>query len=368
MAVSERRLNSSQRTTSLAAGGRLDIDLRAVTANYRSLARLAAGRCGAVLKADAYGLGMDRLASALAAGGCRDFFVATLDEALRLRQRLPDATIHVFNGPPPGLSGAFVAARLVPVLNTPAQVREWAAAGGGAACQLHIDTGMCRLGMTPEEFHTLDKGLLRRLGLVGLMTHLACAEDPGHPLNRQQLATFRALAAALPDLPLSINNSAGLLLGEAFADALARPGIALYGGRIAGRAPVSEVVRLYGRVLQINVIDRPRSVGYGATATVSPPARLATLGVGYADGYPRSLSGCGHALLDGRRLPVIGRVSMDATVVDVSSLPAARVRPGDWLPLLGDGIDLDELAERAGTIAYELLTGLGARLERRYLG
>ncbi|RMF96504.1 MAG: alanine racemase [Gammaproteobacteria bacterium] len=366
MAVSETISATGQATAGLAAGGRLDIDLRAIAANYRALTRLAAGRCGAVVKADAYGLGMRRVAPALAAAGCRDFFVATLDEGLALRARLPEAAIYVFNGQPPGAARRFIEARLVPVLNTPAQLADWSEAGGGP-CWLHIDTGMCRLGLSPAEFQALDRSRLRRIGLSGLMTHLACAEEPAHPLNRQQLAEFRSLAATLPGLPLSIGNSAGLLLGGAFADDLARPGIALYGGRIDGRAPVREVLQLSGRVLQINVIDRPRSVGYGATATVAPPARLATVGVGYADGYLRSLGNAGFAVHAGRRLPLVGRVSMDALVVDVSSLPADGLRPGDWLTLLGGGLGIDELAALAGTIAYELLTGLGPRLARRYV-
>jgi alanine racemase len=350
---------------------RLTIDLGALAGNYRVLAQLAApSEVAAVVKADAYGLGLRPVAERLAAVGCRSFFVTTADEGLRLRRLLPDGRVFVLNGAGPAI-GACREARLIPVLNTLADVRAWAAHGAGAPAALQLDTGITRAGLDARDVERLaaDPALLAALRLELLLTHLACADDPPHPLNAAQVARFAALRARLPAVPTSIGNSAGTLLGPDYRGDVVRPGIALYGGRpfLTGKNPMRPVVRLEARVLQIRELSEDAWVGYGATWHARAPARIATLGAGYADGYPRALGGRGFAFAAGRRLPVVGRVSMDLTTVDVTELAPAALGPGDYVDLLGGGVPLDEAAALAGTISYELLTRLAPRLERRWL-
>ena len=360
------------------AGGVLTIDLDAIAANWRSLAgRLGEGvRCAAVVKADAYGLGMAEVAPALAAAGCDIFFVAQLDEGLALRRILPGAEIAVLAAPVAGAEGEYRTGRLLPVLNSLADLDAWrrqAQGGEAPPAMLHVDTGMARLGLSGPEFDRLaaEPERLRGVPLAGVMSHLACADEPEHPLNAEQLAAFRAAIARLPvRAPASLANSSGIFLGADYHFDLARPGIALYGGNpVPGRPnPMRPVLRLQGRILQIREVDRPLSVGYGAAATVRPPARLATVSVGYADGYLRSLSGRGHAWAGGVRVPVIGRVSMDLVVFDITGVPAEAARAGAFVDLIGPGQSVDELAAEAGTISYEILTSLGSRYRRRYIG
>ncbi len=358
----------------LSAGGVVTVDLGALVDNYRSIGRLAAGsRCAAVVKADAYGLGMRPVSRALSDAGCDAFFVATVAEGRELREELPGVTIYVLEGPG-GFDavGALRDASLVPVLNSIDQIRVWSNPVQPAACVLHLDTGMSRLGLTPEEVGQLagSDSLLSGLRIEYVMTHLACADEPGNPANTEQLRLFDSLRSALPVAATSIGNSGGVLLGSRYCGDLVRPGIALYGGNpVSGSAsPFREVVGLYGRVLQLREISRPTPVGYGALHTVRPPARLATLGLGYADGYPRSLGGRGFAVVAGTRVPVVGAVSMDSLVVDVTAVEPDAIRVDDAVQLLGGGIDLAEVAALAGTIDYEILTGLSRRLSRRYHG
>ena len=265
-----------------------------------------------------------------------------------------------------------VTARLVPVLNTIAEVREWVAKAGRAPAALQLDTGMMRAGLGAEEVGALaaEVGLVGGLGLELVMTHLACADEPGHPLNPLQLERFAALRARLPPAPTSISNSAGTLLGGAFRGDLVRPGLALYGGRplAHGLNPMREVVRLAARVLQVRDLSPSATVGYGASWRTDGPCRIATVGAGYADGYPRALGNQGFASAAGHRVPVVGRVSMDLTTLDVTALPAGLLAVGDTVDLLGGGVPLEEAAELAGTISHEILVRLSTRLERRYLG
>lgn len=355
-------------------GGLVTVDLDALAANYRTLAALAApAACAAVVKANAYGLGLAPASRALAAAGCRHFFVANLDEGEALRQVLPEATIYVLNGISSIACGRrMLAAGLVPVINSLAQLDAWSALQPGKPCVLHIDTGMNRLGMSAAEVAMLgaDSGRLARLQIACVMTHLACADEPARPDNARQLERFHALRSKLPEAPTSIANSAGVLLGDEFHGDLVRPGIGLYGGAPAPGRDVAlrEVVALFGHVLQIREVSAPASVGYGATWSVEPPARLATLGLGYADGYPRVLGNVASALVGDQRVPVVGRVSMDSLIVDISTLPEGMLQPGDRVQLLGGGLSLEEVAGWAGTISYELLTGLGRRLEWCYSG
>ena len=348
----------TQQTGMVAPPGRLRIDLDAVVGNWRKLDALAPS--AGVVKADAYGLGMDRVAPALRRAGCRSFFVAGLDEGAALRTLLPDAEIAVLSAPVEGFQPVYREYRLLPVLNHAGDLAAWP----DEDAVLHIDTGMTRLGLDPTDAAALDR---RRFRLV--MSHLACADEPAHPLNETQRRLFAELAARF-DAPASLANSSGIFLGAGYRFDLARPGAALYGLNPTpdGPNPMQPVVRLEARVLQVREVDRPLTVGYGAASEVRAGQRLATVAAGYADGYLRAASPRAGASLHGQRVPLIGRVSMDSIVLDVTGLPRGSVKPGDWAVLIGEGMDADELADAAGTIGYEFLTSLGARYARTYTG
>jgi alanine racemase len=346
----------------------LRVDLDALARNYRKLrASAEPAECAAVVKANAYGLGVERVARRLEREGCRTFFVATLAEARELRAILGGAEIYVFEGAVDG-AGAATLAQLEarPVLNTLEQVELWK---GRAPAALHLDTGMNRLGLGEADVDALANRRDLTAGIALVMTHLACADEPEHPQNREQLERFERLRARLPAAPTSIGNSAGTLLGGPFRGDLVRPGIALYGGNaFSDRSnPMEAVVTLAAPILQLRELDEPQPVGYGATYVASPPARLAVVGIGYADGYPRNLGNVGIAAVNQRRVPVVGRVSMDLICVDVGALPRNSVRAGDLAELIGPTVGLDEVAAAAGTISYEILTGLGRRVEREYV-
>ena len=350
---------------------RLTIDLEAIATNYAELAAVAApALVAAVVKANAYGLGMLPVAARLRAAGCRSFFVATPDEGLALRAADAAARVFVLAGAGAAAVPALVGAGLVPVLNTLEEIHDWSTHAGGAPAALHLDTGMMRLGLDEREVERLCAlpALLAALKLELVMTHLACADEPEHPQNAAQLALFETLCARLPAAPRSIGNSAGMLLGPAYRGDLVRPGIALYGGRPFARGPnpMRPVARLEARVLQIHVVQRDATVGYGATHVARAPSRLATVGAGYADGYPRALGGRGYAWAAGHAVPVVGRVSMDLTTLDVSDLPAGALAVGDWVDLVGGGVPLEEVARLAGTANYEVLTRVTARAQRHY--
>ena len=350
---------------------RITIDLAKLVANFATLRALAgSAEVAAVVKANAYGLGMGAVAARLVAEGCRTFFVSTLVEGMELRRLQDSVRIFVLNEMPAGSLPLFTHHRLLPVLNTLDELRAWAARAAGAPAALQIDTGMTRAGLSVEDLEVLRQAaeLKSSLNLVLVMSHLACADEAAHPMNIQQLERFGALRQHWPQVPWSIANSAGIFLGPRFHGDLVRPGIALYGGRpaAAGVNPMAEVVRLEGRVLQIRALAAPASVGYGATQRVSPPARIATIGLGYADGYPRSLSGRGFALCNGQRASLIGRVSMDLLTLDVSNAAHARLTVGEYVTLIGGGAALEEVAALAGTVNYELLTNLSRRADRIY--
>ena len=355
----------------------LTIDLGAIAANYRRLCReLRKAGCAAVVKADAYGLGAVRVAPVLAAAGCRHFFVAHLNEAIAIRAVLPKATaIYVLNGLLRGEEKDFRRGRFIPVLNDTAQVAHWAkvarATRTALPAVLHVDTGMSRLGLAEAEAMALaaDRPRLAGLDLRYVMSHLAVSDEPAHELNRTQLAAFARVRAAFPDIPASLANSSGIFLGPAYHFDLVRPGSALFGiNPLPGRPnPLRQAVRLQGKILQIHDVDPPRTVGYGATHRVASRTRIATVAAGYADGWPRSLSNRGSAYLGDVRVPVIGRVSMDLLTLDITHVPAA-IRPGAMVELLGDRLPVDDVAEAAGTIGYEILTRLGHRYHRVYRG
>jgi len=363
-------------TQSQLYGGVLTVDLDALASNFKLLQAAArSAECGATVKADAYGLGLEPVAKRLAREGCRRFFVATLGEGVTLRAWLPDASIYVFDGVEAGGEAEFVRHQLVPVLNSLPQMQRWSVHAqrvqSPLRCALHIDTGMNRLGMSEQEVAVLEhaRWYFDGIALDHVMTHLACADQPEHPLNARQIELFDRLRARLPAAPTSIGNSAATLMGGAYCGDIVRPGIALYGGNpFADREhPLREVVRLTARVIQVRELVREQSVGYGATCTLPAGTRLATVSVGYADGYLRSFGNCGVAAVAGVRVPVVGRVSMDLITLDVTALPSSAVQSGTPVELVGGAVPIDELARAAGTISYEILSSLGARLQRVYV-
>ena len=360
-----------------AARAELQIDLDAVAANWRLIRdAVAPAAAGAVVKADGYGLGAVPIALRLCAEGCDEFFVASADEALALRMHLPaGARIYVFAGVQTATAALLADAGVIPVLNDAPQLACWRAVaqteGRVLPAALHVDTGMSRLGFAGASLRQLvaDASALSGIDLQLLMTHLACADVPENPRNAAQLARFTAARALFPHLRTSIGNSAGALGGASTRGQLVRPGIALYGsnpfadGRICG---LQEVARLDVPVLQVRELRPGETVGYGATYTTTRDTRIATVALGYADGYMRSLSGRGWGVLRSQPVPVVGRISMDLTTFDITNI-ADEVRPGEMITVLGGGVDVDALASAAGTLSYEVFTRLGSRLQRRYL-
>lgn len=341
---------------------RLCVDLRALRANYRFIAS-AAPAAGAVVKANAYGFGAAEVARALCAEGCSDFFVATLAEGLALRQSVAEGNVYVFAGPLDAAEARDMAAQaLTPVLNDAAQVARW---------QLHrqlpvavqVDTGMHRLGFPSS---ALEPSLFAGLNVALVMSHLANADELGHPLNQRQVERFRKAAALFPGAATSLGNSGGVLIGA--VEGLARPGIALYGGNPLSvpRNPMRPVARLEARVVALRTVPAGEAVGYGSAYVVDGETQLAVLGIGYADGIRRCLQGA-EVAYRGTRLPLVARVSMDMMHVDVTAV-AGRIALGDWVEIFGGEVALEEVAVWANTINYEILTGIGPRVPRCYLG
>lgn len=340
---------------------RLRISRRAFTANYHRFRAAAGGTVGAVVKADGYGLGALPLARALVDAGCRHLFVARAAEGLALRRELAEPSVYVFEGALPDTAETLAAQRLIPVLNSPAQLALWAPRSQDPVA-VHVDTGMNRLGFPANVGADIFKGF--HIGL--LITHLACADEPDHPLNALQLERIGALRARFPGVPMSIGNSAGILNGADFQGDLARPGIGLYGGNPwADRPnPMQPVATLEAQVVQMRDLAAGEAVGYGASHRAEAPMRLAVVGIGYGDGLPRLLSNRGELHAKGRRCPIVGRVSMDLTTVDATG---ADLAPGDWMEAFGANLPVDEVAAKADTLAYELLTGIRPRVARLYV-
>jgi alanine racemase len=358
-------------------GALLEIDLAGIAANWHLLCeRASPAACAAVVKADAYGLGAAPVGATLAAAGCRRFFVATLDEAIALRAALPGTCeIAVLNGPVSGSAAEFAEHRLIPVLNDPGQIAEWEALGsrvGALPAMLQIDTGMARLGLTPREFDRFAAGLpdSAPIGWCALISHLGCADMRDHPQNEAQRHRFVAARARLPGWPGSLAASSGIFLGPRFHFDFVRPGAALYGVNPQPGAsnPLRQIIRLRARILQIRDVDAGQPVGYGAAHVMAAASRLATVAVGYADGWLRSLSHRGSGFVGGSRVPLLGRVSMDLAIFDVSAADPALARPGGFIELLSDTHGVDAAGEEAGTIGYEILTALGRRYHRIYRG
>lgn len=357
-----------------AAGLTLTIDLGALAANWKRLAALASpAECAAVVKADAYGIGIGAAVPALWAAGCRTFFVALPEEGARVRAAAPDAAIYVLNGFLADWSETFRNASLRPVLSTFASIEAWAQHSPGKPSAIQVDTGMNRLGLSLHEALEIARRrtLLAEASPQLLMSHLACADEPDNPMNAAQLALFREIRAQFRTLPASLANSAGIHLGPDYHFDMVRPGIALYGAAFSrDLPPLSVVVTAKARILQIRDGAAGEAVGYGATLHLEADTRIAILSAGYADGYHRSAgSSDGRAgasgWLRGRRVPLLGRVSMDVTAVDVTSIAGAS--EGDEVELFGPNIPIDEAAAAAGTIGYEFLTGLSRRAARVYI-
>jgi alanine racemase len=352
----------------------LTIDLGALVENYRRLRRQAPGtEVAAVVKADGYGLGAHEVAAALWPSGCRSFFVAHPAEGTALRAALPDATIFVLHGLQEGTGEGLVDAALIPVLNHAGELARYAALARQRErrlpAALHIDSGMCRLGFAEAELARLDRARLDALDVRLVMSHLACPEEAANPMNQEQRARFERLRMLLPDAPTSLANSSGIFLGLAFHGQICRPGVALYGvNPTPGQPnPMAPVVTLEAPIIQVHDVAGPGSVGYGATYGTRAGTRIATVPVGYADGYLRAASGRATARIAGQEVPLAGRVSMDLISLDVSALPADAVHPGSMVELIGGPDGVDRLAAAAGTIGYEVLTRLGSRLAHRYI-
>jgi alanine racemase len=362
-------------------GGTLTVDLDAVEANWRALARqLLTVECAAVVKANAYGLGLEPVTTKLVKAGCKTFFVADIAEARRVRARAREAAIYVLNGFTPEAASAFAELNAQPVINSTTELAEWDAFvaaqnwRGGAA--LHIDTGMNRLGITADEAAALaPRAQTENHGITLLMSHLACAEIADHPLTANQIRLFRELRMLYHGIPASLVNSSGIFLGDSAHFDLARPGAALYGINPTPNRdnPMQSVVELTGRILQVRTVSQGETVGYGAAWKARRASRIAIAALGYADGIMRSGSGVdarasGAAVVAGKRCPIVGAISMDLTCIDVTEIADAPVQRGDTATFIGKDLLVDEVAASAGTIAYEILTRLGPRSHLVYRG
>lgn len=336
---------------------RLVLDSAALVSNWRWLSGRAAAPAGAAVKADAYGLGAVEVAQRLAAAGCRDFFVATWGEAEALGSLPFGGELSVLHGVREEDMASALASRARPVLNSPAMVARWKAAAPERPCDVMVDTGMNRLGLSMEE---ATSGLLAGLEIDLLMSHLACADEVGHVMNELQRSRFAELTGSVSARRTSLANSAGACLGASYGFDLIRPGLGLYGGTPHPEAQghLRQVARIEAQVLQLRDVPAGGTVGYGATFTASTPTRVAILNLGYADGYLRAFAGHGMARAHGVACPLVGRVSMDLIAVDVGS---AQVGEGDWLDI---DYRLEEAARFTGLSQYELLTGLGSRYQR----
>jgi alanine racemase len=352
----------------------LDIDLDAVADNWRFLAARHAGATAAVLKADAYGIGAARVAPKLFGAGCRHFFTAHLSEAVAIRDLVPGAMLAVLHGILPGDETIFAEHGILPVLCSLDDIALWRAEADRqnkpVTALLHVDTGMARSGLAAPDIEAVrqNPALLAGIDLRYVMTHLVSAEQPDSAASAAQEKRFYEIKKYFPAAGASLANSSGMFLGASFTADLARPGAALFGiNPTPGHAnPMRPVVRLSARILQIRDVAAGTSVGYNGTWTAEKPSRIATVAVGYADGFLRSLSNRATARFDGIKIPLVGRVSMDLTTYDVTDAPYAK--PGDSLELIGPGHDADALAVEAGTNGYEILTSLGRRYNRVYTG
>lgn len=367
---------------SSAFGATLTIDLDALVSNWRLLGERAGAEAGAVVKADAYGIGIEPAVTALARAGCKSFFVAHVSEAIRARKVAPDATIYVLNGLLPGASETYAAHGLSPVLGSHEELLEWASFRQTGAkvrpAALHVDTAMNRLGLWPGEGLNLARersGVIAAAGIGLVMSHFASSEDETDPANARQIAAFAEIASALPEVPASLKNSSGHFLKDCPSYQLTRPGYALYGGNpTPGQPnPMKPVVGLQATIIQTREVESGTQVGYNGRWTAKGRRKLATICLGYADGYPRNGSWTdsstgGSVLIGGVSCPFVGSVSMDLIIIDVTNAPPDAAKRGASVTLIGGPLDLETVGGGAKTIGYEILTSLGRRYARRYIG
>ena len=359
------------------AGALLEISLGAIAANYGMLnTRTGGATCAAVVKADAYGLGAQQVAPVLEKAGAKVFFVAHLEEGVRLRAHVsPTALIMVLHGPMPGTEQDFTRHGLWPVLNSMEQIAGWRAharrVGSPLPAAIQLDTGMSRFGLSDADVGVLaaDSTLLAGIATRLVMSHLACADTPANPATAMQRDRLLSMATRLPAAPLALSASSGIFLGPDYHLDLVRPGAALYGltPDATRPNPLRPTVRLRARIVQVRTIGAGDGVGYGLTWRASGPRRIATLGIGYADGFLRHGADGGSAWLDDRRLPILGRISMDSTTIDVTDVPQAVLDATTHVDMIGPHHGVDDVARCAGTIGYEVLTALGSRFHRAYL-
>jgi alanine racemase len=352
----------------------LEIDLNAVAANWRKLrARLKRGcEAAAVVKADAYGVGLAQVGPKLWRAGCRLFFVADIGEGLALRRLVPEARIAILNGFEPAQAREFTRGRLTPVLNHLGQVAAWQKAGRGVPAMIHLDTGMSRLGLPQAEAARLiaRPDLLRGVSVAAWLSHLSHGDDAAAPANRRQLDAFRALLKSLPPAPASLAAGAGIFLGPAYHFDFARPGAAIYGvNPVAGKINLmKQAIKLKAKILQSRDLDRGSGVGYDGTFHMKQGGRVATIGMGYADGWLRSAGNKASVGIGGHRAPIVGRISMDLFTIDVTGIDPKLTRPGAYVDLLDATYGVDDFAADAGTIGYEVLTSMAGKHHRVYRG
>ncbi len=362
-----------------AATGLLTIDLDAIVANWRKLEKASVpAECGAAVKADAYGCGIDRVVPALAEAGCKTFFVATIDEARAARSSAPDAAIYVLNGLSPNAGDALAAVKAQPMIGDLNELAEWdmfcRRTGWTGGAGIHVDTGMSRLGLSIAEAQSLAPRLNSgHHGFTLAISHLASAEQVQNPMNARQVGAFREVSHLFSGVTSSLANSSGIYLGPSFLFDMVRPGAAIYGVNPTPEAanPMLPVIELKARIIQTRDVPRGDTVGYGATWTARRPTRLAIIAAGYADGYFRAAGSNdgtrgADVVIAGQRCPIAGRISMDLIAADITDLPANAARRGHMATLIGEGVTIDELGRHFGTIAYEVLTSLGRRYKRAY--
>lgn len=361
--------------------GILTVNLDAIVANWRKLEKTAIPtECAGVVKGNAYGCGAAAVTTALSKAGCKTFFVAALSEAADVRAAAPDADLYVLDGFFQNSGDAFAKLNCRPVIGDIGELAEWdmfcRSSGWRGGAAIHIDTGMNRLGLTIADAQAIVPRILTGdHGITLVISHLACADTLNHPMNARQMTAFREIASQFAGVPASLSASSGIYLGSQFHFDLVRPGAALYGINPTPEAdnPMQPVVKLEARIVQVRNVERGDTVGYGATWSARRPTRIAVLAAGYADGYFRAAGSNdgtrgADVIIAGQRCPIAGRISMDLLAVDVTELPANAVRRGMMATLIGDGITVDELARPFGTIGYEVLTSLGPRYARRYVG
>ncbi|MEB3702145.1 Alanine racemase [Candidatus Bealeia paramacronuclearis] len=352
--------------------GCLEINLKTIVKNYQLMKDLAPhAEISAVLKADGYGFGASPVGKALRDAGCKTFFVAHLDEGIALRKTLQNEKIYILTGVLPGTENELIQHNLTPVLNHAGMYELWKTAGHlenrPLQCALHIDTGMHRLGFEMKDIP--NARCFEGLSLEMVMSHLACSQIPGHPMNAQQLAAFQKVIPHFQRLQKSLSDTGGLFLNPEYHYDIIRPGLGFFGMHpqsLEGPNPFQNVLTLWGKIIQVRSVPKGETVGYGATFKTKRHSRLATLGIGFADGLSRDLSNQGHVFIGDFKAPILGRISMDYSVVDVSDVPESLCYPGSWVQLVNEHQTLDDLALSINTISRELSIHLGSRLYRMY--